>query len=84
MNDTFKKMLIPALVVAALLSVPAAALGQTPAGVTVAEPPGGLLEAAVFYIVALVAVHPQGVERDLIVAVPGRATPDGHVGVRCR
>ena len=47
-------MIIPALVAAALLSVPA--LGQTPAGVTVAEPPGGLLEAVVFYVVAFVTV----------------------------
>ncbi len=56
MNDMLKRMVIPALVVAALLSVSAAALGQTPAGVTEAEPPGGLLEAVLFYIVALVTV----------------------------
>lgn len=49
-------MTIPAVAVFALLLLPAAAAGQTPAGVTEAQAPGGLLEAVLFYIVAFVTV----------------------------
>jgi len=55
-NETIKRVMIPAVAAFALLLLPAAAVGQTPAGVTEAQAPGGLLEAVLFYIVAFVTI----------------------------
>jgi len=49
-------MLIPALAAAVLLLLPVAAFAQASPGVTQAQPPGGVLEAVLFYVIAFAAV----------------------------